>query len=199
MGQADCVWARRNDHRKRWLGERFSDFPFGSLEIPFTDKAETNSTFSIYSWQIQPGKTPKFQYHSARISYCFLRIFRAHATIQLSPKLSSFSIGYGGLLGTSWDQSIRTPWPCGHTHISTFLGCSGTLVPVTYAARECSTFGDLWSLAQSRRSRVCYCRERMESMCSFRQFWRLQKEIWGNETVLPATVRWGRETWQWDD
>jgi len=26
-----------------------------------------------------------------------------HATIQLSPQLSSFSISYGGLLGTSWD------------------------------------------------------------------------------------------------
>ena len=143
------------------------------LWTPFTDKPETNSTFSVYSWQIQFGQTPMFRYHSSRIPYWFLRIFHTYATIELSHKLSSFSIGCGGLLGTSWDQSIRTSWPCGYTHISTFLVHSGALVPVTHAARECTAFGDLRSLAQSR---VRCCRERMESMCSFRQLWRLQFE-----------------------
>ena len=70
-------------------------------------------------------------------SYWFLRIFTAHATIKLSPKLSSSSISYGGLLGTSWDQSIRTPWRCGYTR---FPGRSGGFVPVTHIARECTAF-----------------------------------------------------------
>ena len=64
-----------------------------------------------------------------------------------------------------------------YTHISTFPGRSGTLVPVTHAARQCTAFNNLRSLAQSRRSRVCYCCERMETMCSFWQFRRLPEEI----------------------
>ena len=54
------------------------------------------------------------------------------------------------------------------THISTFPRRSGTLVPVTYDARE-----SMW------------------------QLWILQEEICGNGRVLQAAVRGGWETWQW--
>ena len=101
--------------------------------------------------QIQFGQTPTFRYHCSGI---LLRIFHIHPTVQLLLQLSSFAISYGGLSGTSWDQYICTPWPCDYTTISTFPGRSGTLVPVTHAARECTASDDLRSLAQSRRSRV---------------------------------------------
>ena len=67
--------------RKSWVGKRFTDFPFGFLKIRFTDKAETNSTLSVYSRQIQSGQTPKLRYHSSGILYWFLRFFHTHATI----------------------------------------------------------------------------------------------------------------------
>jgi len=151
------------------------------LRIRLTNKAETNSTLSVYPRQIQFGQTPKFRYHCSGIP-------QIHPTVHLSLQLPSFAIGYGGLSGTSWDQYICTPWPCDYTTISTFPGRSGTLVPVTHAARECTAPGDLRSLTQSKWSRVRRCCERMESMCSFWQIWRLQEEIRGG---------WG--TWQWDD
>ena len=140
-----CVWARRNGH-SRWLGKQFNDV-FGVLKIRFTNKAETISTLSVYSRQIQFGQTPKFRYHCSGIP-------QIHPTVHLSLQLPSFAISYGGLLDTSWDQFICTPWPCDYIPISTFPGRSGTLVPVTHAARECTASDDLRSLAQSRQSRV---------------------------------------------
>jgi len=112
--------------------------------------------------------------------------FTAHATIELSPKLSSFSIGYGGLLGTSWDQSIRTLWRCGYTHISTFPRRSGGFVPVTHAARECTAFGDLQSLAKSRWFRVGHLSRRLGNLAVrwWRQWWRL--ESWGKKRKEDA-------------
>jgi len=154
------------------------------LRIPFTYKADTNSTFSVYSWQIQ--------YHNSRILLISQNLHHSchHRTIELSPKLSSSSISYGGLLGTSWDQSIRTPWCCGYTHISTFPGCSGGFVPVTHAARECTAFGNLRSLAKSRRFRVGHLSRDLRRLGNlavrwWRQWWRLEssgkrkEDAWG--------------------
>jgi len=123
-----------------------NDFAFGSLKIPFTYKAETNSTLSVYSWQIQFRQTPKFRYYSSRIPYCFFRTFHSchHSIIA-----QTLSISYGALLGIFWDQSIHAPWPCGYTHISTFPGRSRALVSVTHAARECTAFGNLQSLTRA--------------------------------------------------
>ena len=91
------------------MGKRFNDVPFGSLKIPFTYKAETNSTFSVCSWQIQ--------YHNS-----------IHATIELSPKLSSFSISYGGLLDTSWEINPYAHLDVAATPISRlFLGVAEDL------------------------------------------------------------------------
>ena len=82
----------------------------------------------------------------------------------------------GHILG---DQSIRTPWRCGCTHISTFPGCSGGFVPVTHAARECTAFGDLRSLAKSRWFRVRHLSHGLRRLGNsavrwWRQWWRLE-------------------------
>ena len=80
----------------------------------------------------------------------------------------------GHILG---DQSIRTPWRCGYTHISTFPGRIGGFVPVTHAARECT--GDLRSLAKSRWFRVRHLSHGLRRLGDlavrwWRQWWRLE-------------------------
>ena len=127
--------------------------PSDSSRSPSPTKWKLISTFSVYSWQIQFGQTPKFRY-PVPVSPAVFSEPSTHATIQLSPQLPSFSISYGALLSISGDQSIQSPWPCSYTHISTFPRRSGALVLVTHIVRECTALGNLQSLAQSRQFRM---------------------------------------------
>jgi len=63
----------------------------------------------------------------------------------------SAMVHYWAYLGIN---PYNTPWPCSYTHISTFPRRSGALVLVTHIVRECTAFGNLQSLAQSRRFRM---------------------------------------------
>ena len=92
-------------------------------------------------------------------------------TIKLSPELSSFSISYGGLLGTSWDQSIRTPWRCGYTQFWLFLGVAEDL------------FQSLTLLESALHLAIYNHWQRVDDL----------------EFVIWVMVWGGWEAWQWDD
>ena len=167
--------------------------------IPKRGTIIENKNIAGKAVQRRPLRVPQDPLHlQSGNQFYFQRLFLTNSvsqfhscTIELSPKLSSFSISYGGLLGTSWDQSIRTPWRCGYTHISSFPRRSGGFVPVTHAARECTAFGDLRSLAKSRWFRVGHLSRGLRRLGNlavrwWRQWWRL--ESWGKKRKEDA---WG--------
>ena len=121
--------------------------PSDSSRSPSPTKRKLISTFSVYSWQIQFGQTPKFRY-PVPVSPAVFSEPSTHATIQLSHLSLSAMVHCWRYLGIN---PYNTPWPCSYTHISTFPRRSGALVPVTHIVKECTAFGNLQSLAQSRQ------------------------------------------------
>jgi len=132
-----------------------------------------------YGWESGSTTSPSDPLHlQSGNQFYFQRLFLTNSvsqfhscTIKLSPELSSFSISYGGLLGTSWDQSIRTPWRCGYTQFWLFLGVAEDL------------FQSLTLLESALHLAIYNHWQRVDDL----------------ELVIWVAVWGGWETWQWDD